>query len=97
MSKFIKIAQTNEVSPGTGKVVDAEGKSIALFNVAGNFYAIDAATGKQLFAQKFDGAFGAGVITYAANGSQKVAVAIGLEAIFWPTEQSTAKVVVLGL
>lgn len=66
-------------------------------DVGGNFYAVDAATGKVLFAQKFKGAFGGGVITYAANGSQKVAVATGMEAIFWPTEQTTAKVEVLGL
>jgi alcohol dehydrogenase (cytochrome c) len=66
-------------------------------DVGGNFYAIDAATGERLFAQKFKGAFGAGVITYAANGSQKVAVATGMEAFFWPTEQTTAKIVVLGL
>jgi alcohol dehydrogenase (cytochrome c) len=66
-------------------------------DAGGNFYAIDASTGQKLFAQKFKGAFGAGVITYAANGSQKVAVATGMEAIFWPTEQTTAKVEVLGL
>ena len=41
MSKLIKVAETKDVSPGTGKVVQAEGRSIALFNVAGTFYAID--------------------------------------------------------
>lgn len=41
MSKQVKVAETKDLSPGTGKVVDAEGKSIALFNVAGTFYAID--------------------------------------------------------
>ena len=41
MSKLVKIAETKEVSPGTGKVVEAEGFSIALFNVAGTFCAID--------------------------------------------------------
>jgi len=41
MSKLVKIAQTKDVAPGTGKVVEAEGRSIALFNVAGTFYAID--------------------------------------------------------
>jgi alcohol dehydrogenase (cytochrome c) len=37
------------------------------------------------------------VITYSANGSQKVAVAAGYSAILWPTEQATAKILVLGL
>ena len=41
MSKLIKIAETKDVSPGTAKVVQAEGRNIALFNVAGVFHAID--------------------------------------------------------
>jgi nitrite reductase/ring-hydroxylating ferredoxin subunit len=41
MSKLVKVAETEEVAPGTGKVVEAEGRSIALFNVAEAFYAID--------------------------------------------------------
>jgi nitrite reductase/ring-hydroxylating ferredoxin subunit len=41
MSKLVKIAETTDVAAGTGKVVEGEGRSIALFNVAGTFYAID--------------------------------------------------------
>ena len=41
MPNMVKIAQTSDLSPGTGKVVQADGKAIALFNVDGNFYAID--------------------------------------------------------
>ena len=41
MSKLVKVAETREVAPGTGKVVEAEGRSLAPFNVAGTFYAID--------------------------------------------------------
>jgi len=41
MPKTVKIAQTSELSHGTGKVVQAEGRSIAVFNVEGTFYAID--------------------------------------------------------
>lgn len=41
MSKLIKIAETKDLSPGTAKVVQAEGRNIALFNVAGVFHAID--------------------------------------------------------
>ena len=41
MSKMVKVAQTDELSPGSGKVVEADGRSIALFNVEGTFYAID--------------------------------------------------------
>ena len=35
MPKLVKVAETKEVAPGTGKVVEAEGGSLALFNVAG--------------------------------------------------------------
>ena len=41
MPKMVKVAQADELSPGGGKVVDADGRSIALFNVEGAFYAID--------------------------------------------------------
>jgi nitrite reductase (NADH) small subunit len=41
MSNLVKVAVTKEVTPGTGKVVEAEGRSLALFNVSGTFYAID--------------------------------------------------------
>ena len=41
MAKMIKIAQTGDLAPGTGKVVEAEGLRIALFHVEGAFSAID--------------------------------------------------------
>jgi alcohol dehydrogenase (cytochrome c) len=65
--------------------------------MGGNFYAVDASNGKKLWGQKIGGAIGGGVITYTANGAQKVAVAAGLTEILWPTDIVTAKVIVLGL
>ena len=44
-------------------------------DMGGNFYALDAASGRKLWGQKIGGAVGGGVITYAVNGTQKVAVA----------------------
>ena len=41
MAQFYRAAAASEVSPGTGKTVTLEGKSIALFNVNGSFHAID--------------------------------------------------------
>ena len=41
MPKLVKVAQTGELAAGTGKVVEADGRSVALFNVDGTFYAID--------------------------------------------------------
>ena len=35
-----KIAKTSALAPGSGKVVEADGETIALFNVEGTFYAM---------------------------------------------------------
>jgi alcohol dehydrogenase (cytochrome c) len=66
-------------------------------DMGGNFYAVDANNGQPLWNRKLEGAVGGGVITYTANGSQRVAVAAGLTSILWPTEVATAKIVILGL
>lgn len=38
---FTKVASVNEIQPGAGKPVEVKGKMIALFNVGGQFFAID--------------------------------------------------------
>ncbi len=37
----IRIGEVGDVPAGEGRVVEAAGKTLALFNVAGTFYAID--------------------------------------------------------
>ena len=37
----VRVASTEEVPGGEGRVVEAGGKTLALFNVDGTFYAID--------------------------------------------------------
>jgi alcohol dehydrogenase (cytochrome c) len=78
-------------------VTPTGGELVFFGDMGGNFYAVDAMSGRKLWGTKLDGAIGGGVITYAAGGAQKVAVAAGLTSILWPTEQSTAKIVILGL
>ena len=41
MPVYIKVASTDEVEPGRGKLVAIQGKDIALFNVDEKYYAID--------------------------------------------------------
>jgi|SRR3972149_7746713 len=36
-----KVAETSDLAPGQGKVVQVSGKAIALFNADGRFYAVD--------------------------------------------------------
>ena len=37
----MKVAKTNEIEPGQARLVDVQGKRIALFNVDGTFFALD--------------------------------------------------------
>ncbi len=39
--RFVRVAAVTDVPPGSGTVVHADGRAIALFNVDGSFYAID--------------------------------------------------------
>ena len=41
MADFVTVAKASELKPGEAKVVEPNGKSIALFNVDGKFHAID--------------------------------------------------------
>lgn len=71
---------------------------LALFgDMGGNFYAVDASNGKKLWGDKIGGAIGGGVITYIADGKQRIAVATGLTEVLWPTQITTAKISILGL
>lgn len=41
MPEFAKVAELGEIPPGGKKLLDLDGRAVALFNVDGNFYAID--------------------------------------------------------
>src|SRR2546427_13147581 len=41
MRDFVKVAKTNEIKPGQARLIDIRGKRVALFNIEGNYYAID--------------------------------------------------------
>ena len=41
MAKLTKVAETTDIEAGQGKVIEAEGKTLAVFNVDGTFYAVD--------------------------------------------------------
>ena len=41
MSKFIVVAKAEEILPGQCHTVEVEGKQITVFNVDGNYYALD--------------------------------------------------------
>lgn len=41
MANFVKVAETGEIGPGERRVVEIDGLFIAVFNVGGNYYAIE--------------------------------------------------------
>lgn len=41
MSRFVEVAKKSEIAEQSAKCVEVEGKRIALFNLGGEFYAID--------------------------------------------------------
>jgi len=83
--------------PIVGAWTPTAGSLLFFGDVGGNLYALDSATGQKLWGKTLDGAIAGGVITYVANGAQKVAVAAGFTHVMWPTIIRTAKIVVLGL
>jgi alcohol dehydrogenase (cytochrome c) len=83
--------------PIIGAMTPTAGGVVFFGDIGGNFYALDAANGEKLWGQDLGGAIAGGVITYTANGAQKVAVAAGFTMLAWPTKIVTAKVAILGL
>ena len=41
MAEYVKAARTDEIAPGQARLVVVKGKEIALFNVDGDFFALD--------------------------------------------------------
>jgi outer membrane protein assembly factor BamB len=83
--------------PLLGGVTPTIGRLVLFGDMGGNFYALDAASGKKLWSTDLGGAVGGGVITYDTGQGQKIAVAVGMTSPIWPTRKINGKVVVLGL
>ena len=41
MGEFVKVAKADELKPGQVRLVEVKGKDIALFNLEGEFFALD--------------------------------------------------------
>ncbi|MGC1577354.1 MAG: PQQ-binding-like beta-propeller repeat protein, partial [Beijerinckiaceae bacterium] len=83
--------------PILGAVTPTAGGLVFFGDTGGNFYALDAATGQKLWGQKIGGAIGGGVITYTANGAQKVAMTTGYVSPAFPAQIRRAQIAILGL
>jgi len=85
--------------PIVGAITPTAGGVVFFGDLGGNFYVLDSSNGQKLWSTVLNGGggIGGGIITYTANGAQRVAVAAGFTMVAWPTKPVIAKVVILGL
>lgn len=67
--RFVKVATTGEVPPGTIKSVDADGERIALCNVDGEFHAVQDECTHEYFPLS-EGELDDNVLTCSLHGAQ---------------------------
>jgi len=78
------------VTPTAGGVVFAA-------DMGGQLYALDAASGQQLWQTTTGQSTGGGIITYAAGGRQLLGVASGMKSSVWPGAAQQSRVIIYGL
>ena len=83
--------------PIVAAVTPTAGGLVFFGDVRGDIYSVNAETGEKLWPQKLGGPLGGGVIIYAVNGAQKVAVTTGLVNPLWPVPVRTGKIAILGI
>lgn len=84
-------------TPMLAAVTPTAGGVVFTGDLNGDVLAFDAKDGSVLWRNSTGAALAGGVITYHAQGRQRVAVAAGLSALNWPLPKVTARVVVYGL
>jgi alcohol dehydrogenase (cytochrome c) len=79
-------------------ITPTQGGVVFAGDMNGNAYAFDADTGKLLWQQKFDGAIGGGLISYAVGGKQRIAVISGTITQVFSLEapKGNAKITIFG-
>jgi alcohol dehydrogenase (cytochrome c) len=88
--------QYEAATPILAGVTPTAGGLVFTVDLGGDFFAFNAETGEQLFTDDIGQPTAGGVITYAVDGTQYVAVAAGMNSNLWQTE-GEAEVVVYGL
>jgi alcohol dehydrogenase (cytochrome c) len=83
--------------PTLSGVTPTAGGLVFLGDHGGDLYALDSSTGAPLWTFRVRGAIAGGIVSYAVNGSQRVAVAYGMTSLLWATKPSSAKIMILAL
>ena len=96
-------------TPMIAGVTPTAGNIVLTGDLNGHLHAFDAVNGKLLYTRAIGGPIGGGVITYAtgasdggegtqpSEGTQRIAVASGMNSPIWPWKGGPAKITVLGL
>jgi outer membrane protein assembly factor BamB len=84
-------------APVLAAVTPTAGGLVFAADMDGTAYAFDASDGKVLWRAQVDGATGGGLISYAIDGVQRIAIVAGTNSPIWPVAKKTAKIVVYAL
>jgi alcohol dehydrogenase (cytochrome c) len=69
--------------PMVGAVTTTAGGLVLTGELTGDFLVLDAASGKELYRFNTGGPIGGGIVSYAVNGKQYIAVMSGRPSLFW--------------
>ena len=81
--------------PMVAAVTTTAGNLLFTGELGGDFLALDARTGREVYRFNTGGSIGGGVVTYAAGGKQYVAVASGSPSNFWVDQYPGAPTIVI--
>jgi alcohol dehydrogenase (cytochrome c) len=85
-------------APVVAALTPTAGGVVFAADMAGNVYALNAATGASVWQAQTAGAVGGGIVSYAIpSGAQRIAVAAGMTSPIWPVKEVNAEVIVYGL
>ncbi|MEP6764670.1 MAG: PQQ-binding-like beta-propeller repeat protein [Gemmatimonadaceae bacterium] len=83
--------------PMLAGVTPTAGGLVFAADLGGTLYAFDAASGNVLWQSATGQSMGGGIISYGAQGRQRIAVATGMKSPIWPGGSAASQIVVYGL
>jgi alcohol dehydrogenase (cytochrome c) len=83
--------------PMLAGVTPTAGGLVFAADLGGTLYAFDAESGAVLWRLTTDQSMGGGIVSYLANGRQRIGVAAGMKSPIWPGASTASQIVVYGL
>jgi alcohol dehydrogenase (cytochrome c) len=82
--------------PINAAVTPTAGGLLFTADLGGRFYAFDASSGQVLWQHELGQSTGGGIVTYLANGRQRVAIASGMKSPVWPGAADASQIIIFG-